>query len=169
MAEHKDVFVHSFYSHEFKFLVINYIVDKTTKVSCLFINVFSETDAYQISISTFYEHVVFLLPTINPLNTFFNLYVDIPSTHFNLFIDRLLLYVPSNIIIVQLSKAYDLYLKDDNLMFYILSRIHKQTKKKKAAETTLIWEKYSPYLNTLFQIKDFTSQKTWYKLHNCLF
>lgn len=119
-----NLYISVHYSYDFSFTVISYILfDKETltvqKLSALYTNVICIEDAYRLSILCFFDHIV---PSIRDFTcTSLEMYIDL----FNM--QRILdgIMIPTYSRIVYMDKSNPMFLLDESILYYILSKIYR--------------------------------------------
>lgn len=141
------VFINLHYSHEFKFLVLHYYIQNKTRpdmvfenhIGVLIVNVPSLLDAYRNAILCFYQTLVFDFPIFLQAETRTHIYMDIPLSLQDCFIQEILHALPLNCTIVNMEMSHPMFALRESCMYYMLSKIYARnvafiTNKKDAVE-----------------------------------
>lgn len=127
-----DVYINLHYSNEFKFLVLHYYIQNKTQpyivfenhIGVLIVNVPSLLDAYRNAILCFYQTLVFDFPIFLQAETRTQIYMDIPLTLQDCFIQEILHALPSNCTIVNMEMSHPMFALRESCMYYMLSKIY---------------------------------------------
>ena len=127
-----EVYINLHYSHEFKFLVLHYYIQNKTQpnmvfenhIGTLIVNVPSLLDAYRNAILCFYQTLVFDFPIFLQAETRTQIYMDIPLSLQDCFIQEVLYALPLNCTIFNMEMGHPMFALRESCMYYMLSKIY---------------------------------------------